>query len=114
METINTKYIKITENNRDNNNYLQVEFYYTLGGYQYSTYTVKPRGYYISVTPIEKSERNGVNMISFTGFTGFYEMLEKCDRKSKKAQQAASEKMPAYEKMMIDFICKKYGYIVEV
>ena len=113
MENINTRYIKIAENNRDHNNYLQVEFYYTLGGYQYSTYTVKPRGYYVSVTPVEKGDRHGVSMISVTAFTGVYEMLEKCDRKSKKAEQAAREKLPAYEKLLIDYICKKYGYILE-
>jgi hypothetical protein len=111
---IKTEYIKISNNSKDKNNYLKVSIYYDLGGYNYFTYKEKQRGYYISVTPVIRSERNGVIIESITAFTGYFELLEACTRKSKKAELNALEKSNAYKKMMIDYICNKNGYILEV
>ncbi len=113
MENILTKYIKIIENKKDHNNNLKITFYYDLGGFNYFTHKEKPRGYYLSIAPVERSERNGVKIESVTAFTGFYELLEPCARKSKKAEAAALEKLPAYEKLIIDHILKNTGYILE-
>jgi hypothetical protein len=110
---ITKKYIDIIENKHDNNNALSVRVYYDLGGYNMFTHKEKPRGYYISVTPVERSERNGVKMESITAFTGYSELLQECSRKSKKAEATATEKAPYYEKMMIEYICKNNGYILE-
>jgi hypothetical protein len=107
------KYIKIIKNEKDKNNNLKIEVYYDLGGYNMFTYQPKKRGYYISVTPVERSERNGVKIESVTAFTGYFELLEECSRKSKKAEAAAMEKAPYYEKMMIEYVCKNNGYILE-
>ena len=107
---ISTKYIKIKENNHDKSNYIKIVFNYQLGGYNYFTYQEKPRGYYITVYPVEK---NGISE-SFTAFTGVTECIEQVNRKSPKAEKIAAEKIPAYEKMMLDYICNKYGYILEV
>lgn len=113
MENITTKYIKIAENNHDHNNNLKVSFYYDLGGYNCFTYKEKTRGYYVSVTPVERSELNGVTMESVTAFTGVYELLKPCSRKSKKAAAEAAEKCFSYEGMLVTYICNKYGYILE-
>ena len=110
---ITEKYIKIIENGSDKNNHVRVYIYYDLGGYNCFTHKEQPRGYYIGVTPCERFERNGVKMESVTAFTGVCELLEPCARKSKKAEAAALEKASAYEKMMLDYICKKNGYILE-
>jgi hypothetical protein len=77
------------------------------------THQPKKRGYYISVTPVERSERNGVKMESVTAFTGYFELLQECSRKSKKAEAAAMEKAPYYEKMMVEYICKNNNNVLE-
>jgi hypothetical protein len=107
------KYIKIIKNEKDKNNNLKIEVYYDLGGYNMFTHQPKKRGYYISVTPVERSERNGVKVESVTAFTGYSELLEECSRKSKKAEAAAMEKAPYYEKMIIEYICKNNSYVLE-
>jgi hypothetical protein len=114
METINTKYIEILENERDNNNCIEVTFGYDLGGFSYATYKERPRGYYLRVLPMERKQRDGLITESYTAFTGVSELIHPCTRKSAKAQAIATEKVTAYEKMMVDYIVNKYGYIVEV
>lgn len=111
---ITKKYIDITENNHDNNNALCVRIYYDLGGYNFYTHKEKARGYYISVTPVQHTTRDGVTMETFTAFTGFCDLLQDCTRKSKKAEAAALKKAPAYETMIIDHLVNKYGYVLEV
>lgn len=110
---ITKKYIAITENKHDNNNSLCVRIYYDLGGYNCFTYREKPRGYYISVTPIEHTTYDGVTMESFTAFTGVCDLLHACTRKSKKAEAAALDKAPAYEEIIVKHLVNKYGYILE-
>lgn len=114
MEAIKTKYIEILENERDNNNVLEVTFGYDLGGFSYATYREYPRGYYLRVLPMERKVCNGLITESYTAFTGVSELIHPCARKSAKAQAIASEKATAYEKMMIDYIVNKYGYVLEV
>lgn len=110
---IKKEYIKIIENNKDKNNNLKISVYYDLGGYNYFTHQEKQRGYYISVTPCNYAERNGVFYEEFTAFTGYFELLEPCTRQSKKTEATALEKAPAYKKMLLDYICNKNGYILE-
>jgi hypothetical protein len=110
---ISQKYIAIKENKTDHNNFISVRVIYDLGGYNVFTYKEKPRGYYISVSPVERSTCDGVTMETFTAFSGYSELLHACDRKSKKAEAAALEKCFPYEKMMVTYICNKYGYILE-
>lgn len=104
-----TEYIKIIENNHDKSTHIRVDFYYDLGSINHFTYREKPRGYYITVFPVEKGD--GVE--SFTAFTGVSYILHTCTKKGVKAEKIALEKYPAYKKMMIDYIAKKYGYTVE-
>lgn len=107
MET--KKYIRIAENNHDKCNYIKVYFDYDLGGYNYFTHRQKPRGYYLTVVPVER----GGNLESFTAFTGVSECIKEVSRKSAKAEQAALALVPEYEKKMVDYIANKYGYILE-
>lgn len=106
---ITEKYIKIAENTRDKNNFIKIELYYDLGGMNYFTGRTKPRGYYLTVYPIERAR----GCESFTAFTGISECITECKRQSKKAEAEAREKAPAYEKMMLEYVITKYGYILE-
>lgn len=103
------KYIKILENKHDHANYIKITFEYDLGGMNYFTGRSEQRGYYITVVPVE---RDGY-MESFTAFTGAKQCILTCSRKSAKAEKEAIEKAPAYEKMMVEYIANKYGYILE-
>ena len=105
---ISTKYIRITRNDHDKSNYIKIEFNYDIGGYNCFTGKAKPRGYYLVVYPVV---RDG-NMESFIAFTGVSECIQECRRKSTKTEKIAAEKIPAYEKMMIEYIINKYGYIL--
>ena len=109
MENITVKYIKIIENKKDKNNYIKIRVYYDLGGYNWATHKEKPRGYYISIQPVER----GGNLEGFTAFTGFYDLLEPCARKSKKAEANALEKAIEREPDLINYICAQNGYILE-
>lgn len=42
-----------------NANNLKVSVFYSLGGINYSNYKTEPRGYWVSVTPVELSASNG-------------------------------------------------------
>lgn len=106
---ISEKYLKINENTHDKSTHIKICFCYDLGGMNYFTGREKKRGYYLTVYPVEK--KNG--MESFTAFTGVSECVEECKRQSKKAEANALEKLPAYEKMIIDYIVKKHGYVLE-
>lgn len=114
MKTSEAKYIKIIENPKDKNNYLEITFYYDLGGYNFGTGKPKPRGYYLRVTPVEKSiTASGLACVSFTAFTGYYDLLLPVNRQSKKSENAAREKLPAVEKMLVNYIARENGYIIQ-
>ena len=71
------------------NKFLKCELYYSLGGMSYFTYKNEPRGYYLSVCPVEKWDSDGVMMESFTAFTGIKKCLVEVKRKSKSKEALA-------------------------
>lgn len=107
---INLKYIPITENTKDSNNFMKCYIKYDLGGYNYFTYQPKERGYYLHIIPIESHG----NFEKYTGFTGYCYLLKTCDRKSKKAEAEAIKIAADYEKMIIETLCKENNYKIEV
>lgn len=82
------KYIEVMEN-PGNVTHLKIEVYYSLGGYNLFTYKQEPRGYYVSVSPVTRSERNGCVMESFTAFSGIKQCIKPVARRSKKAEADA-------------------------
>jgi len=56
--------------------HLEVSVYYTKGGANYFSGGTTQRGYYLSVTPVTKSERS----VSFTMFSGFKHLLLETQR----------------------------------
>ena len=67
--------------------HLEISVYYSKGGLSYLTGESSPRGYYISVTPVTKS--NG--MVRFTMFTGRRRLLLETKRYSDKQFARAVE-----------------------
>ena len=68
------------DSENDKANYLEVKVVYDKGGFSYATYKEIPRGYYLSVQPIEV---NGC-MVGFTAFSGIRLRLETTKRLSQK------------------------------
>ena len=91
------------------NNFLKVELYYSLGGFNYFTYKEEPRGYYLSATPIERSETCGCVMESFTAFSGIKQCVLECSRQSKKREAEALEKMGNYKESLVADVLAKNG-----
>lgn len=85
-----TRYYKIKNGNR-NATHLKAEIYYALGGINVFTYRNEPRGYYLSVSPVERAERNGYTMESFTAFSGMKWIVLPVQRKSAKKMAEAIE-----------------------
>ena len=86
-------------------NVLEVRIYYDLGGYNYATGEPKPRGYYLSVTPLVVSGY----CTSYQGFTGAYMPLNQVSRQSKKGEQEAIKLMEQNKQTLIDYVCNKHG-----
>lgn len=69
--------------------HLRVEVYYSLGGYNLFTYKQEPRGYYLSVSPVGRSERGGVVMESYQAFSGTKQLILPVNRQSGKRMEEA-------------------------
>ena len=71
--------------------HLRCDLTYRLGGFSYATYRNRPRGYYISIQPVEYKKHDGYICESFEGFSGYSGVIVECSRKSKKAEREALE-----------------------
>lgn len=94
--TITKTYLKL----KGNNQYLKVELYYKLGGVNLFTYKQEARGFYLAVTPVERTEK----FESFTAFTGSKVCVHECKRFSKKAAELAQVKAKDWEQRLIDHV----------
>lgn len=88
------------------NKFLKCELYYDLGGYSMFTHEERPRGYYVSVMPVEK---NGI-MESYAMFSGFKMLVVECKRKSKKAEEQAKA---LYENAKNEIIRARFADVIE-
>lgn len=92
------KYIHI-----EGEKHLKVEIYYSKGGMNYFNYKVEPRGYWLSVSPVEVTRSgSGVTMESYAAFSGKKVFLLEVKRQSDKAMTQAIEKSKEYEQAMIE------------
>lgn len=103
------KYINVSGNGA---NALKVEVYYHLGGYNVFTYKEEPRGYYLSVSPVEHSNVGGVEMESYTAFSGVKELLVEVKRKSKKQEENAENIAQERVENLVNYVCNKNGLTV--
>lgn len=103
MNTVKKEYIE-----RDGQT-LKVEVYYSLGGMNYFASTNERRGYYLSVSPVNRTTSgNGIVIESYTAYTGIKELLLEVGRKSKKAEKEA-EALASEEKIekLIQYVLNK-------
>ena len=79
-------YEKIEGSNKE----LKIEVYYSKGGMNYFSSQVEARGYYLSVSPVERQQQNSSIVIeSFAAFSGTKVLIKEVARKSEKAFQEA-------------------------
>ena len=97
------KYILVKENNAAT--HIKIETYYNLGGYNYFTGKSEARGYYLSVTPVQKSR----GMESFTAFSGIKQCIKAVNRKSAKAEAEAEALAAEAEAALIEYVCNNNG-----
>ena len=83
MKTISKKYLEVVGNEKVT--HLKVEVYYNKGGANYFTGGIESRGIKLSVSPVGRSESNGIVVESYTAFTGFKKHLKDMARFSQKA-----------------------------
>jgi hypothetical protein len=89
------KYIE--RNDLKDSTHLEVCVYYNLGGSNYFSGGVTPRGYYLSVKPVKK----GNNSVSFTLFSGKSRLLLETQRYTAKQFERALDMAKDYEDEMI-------------
>lgn len=90
-----------------NNQEYKIEVNYSLGGINYFTYIDEPRGYYLSVTPVERKIRNGIVSESIFFGSGVKRLVREVKRKSEKQYKLAVEEAKAYEKELLDYLESK-------
>ncbi len=73
------------------NKHLKIEVYYNKGGINYFTYKTDPRGYWLSMTIVERDTReSGVVIESFSLFgSGFRHFLLEVKKQSEKSYEKA-------------------------
>lgn len=104
---IQTRYYKVIENNSNTKaTHLKAEIYYSLGGMNYFSSKVESRGYYISVSPVERTQRDYGTMESYTAFTGLKQCVIPVERKSKKK---AEEAVKYFEEHVEEFMKNHFG-----
>ena len=107
MSSIRKEYIKAVGGE---NKFLKCELYYDKGGMNYFTYKNEPRGYYVSVSPVERTVGEYYVCESAVAFSGIkYNILEVA-RKSKKAEESAIEMYEGIKQAIID---KHFAGMVE-
>lgn len=99
-----TKHIELAENSRGFT-HLEVEFYYSLGGYNYFTHRTENRGYYLSVSPVIKS---GITE-RYPAFSGNKMCIKEVKRKSAKAEVEAEKIAENKLENLIGYILNKHG-----
>ena len=88
-------------NNYPNVTHLKAEIYYSLGGMNYFTSKVERRGYYMSIMPVESSNRHGCVMESYTAFTGLKQCVFEVSRKS---QKKMNEAIDYFDQHILEFM----------
>lgn len=82
------KYIKLEGKSQE----LKVQVFYAKGGMNYFNYKTEPRGYWVSIQPVNVDRNeNGVVWESFDMFSGYKVFLLEVKRKSDKAYKQAIE-----------------------
>lgn len=102
------KYIEVKDNSKGVT-HIKVSVFYDIGGASFNTYQNKPRGYYISVIPVTREEKNGYTTECIGAYSGLKKLLKAVQRKSAKAEAEAEKQAELLIDVMVSFICDKNG-----
>lgn len=80
----------------------RIEVYYSLGGINYSSCRTEPRGYTVSIGPVEIIKRDGYAMESATAGAGMRRFLFPVARKSEKGFLRAVEMVKPHVTAMLE------------
>lgn len=90
--------------------HIKVEVRYIKGGLNVFTGEHESRGYYLSVTPVERAVGfHGATIEGFMAFSGIKQCISSVSRRSDKQMRLAEEKAPEFEPEMIKYVCEKQG-----
>lgn len=86
--------------------HLKIETRYDLGGPNWAYGGTTKRGYYLSVMPVTRENRNGYWLETYVGFTGSKQLLKEVTRKSAKAEATAEEIAKNYIHSLVEYVCE--------
>lgn len=87
---------------------LKLELNYSAGGMNYFTGNAEKRGYYLSCSPVERTE----NSVTFKAFSGVKQLMNEVKRKSKKQETIAIEKAHQEKQELLNMVAKKNGLVL--
>ena len=91
---------------------LKIELYYHLGGMNYFTGSGEKRGFYLSVTPVERTKyEGGITSESYTAFTGTKVCVLETSRYSKKSETESIQLMEGQVQKLVDHVVSKNNLI---
>lgn len=103
------KYIAVKENGRKVT-HIKVEVMYNKGGLNMFTYRQERKGYYVSVLPVEREQRDGYTMEGFSSdCMGMKMLVKEVARRSAKAEQEAEQIAEKEANALAEIVCKNYG-----
>ena len=110
IRIVSKKYLDTTTENMK----LEVEIFYSRGGWNLATGEDDPRGYWLSVQPVIKSDINGIKMESRVLGSGLKKFLveTKSDRSGGKTEKAAMLLASEYEPILLEKVCRKENLVL--
>lgn len=100
------KYYATLPENSQHVTHIKIETYYNLGGYNPFTSKQEERGYYLSVSPVERRRTDyGAMLESYVAFSGTKKCIKAVARKSKKAEEQAEENAKNYVRDLVLYVC---------
>lgn len=92
---------------------VKVKTYYSLGGVNYFNYSQEARGYYVSVSLVDRVVKNGYATESFSMMDGYKLLLREVKRASKKAEQISDEIAMDCARPIIERVCQEHSIEIE-
>ncbi len=74
------------------NNFLQLEIYYSLGGINYFTYEKEPRGFYLSIKSVKIEQKDGYRSVTSLPFNNYKMFVKETKRFSRKTMESIMAK----------------------
>ena len=87
--------------NTEGSTHIKIDTSYNLGS------ATSPRGYYLTVMPVTREQREGYSTESFMAYTGYRYLLKEVTRKSSKAEAAADQIAEEKAGAIVERICKE-------